>query len=546
MNPRPIGWPGLLRRPNLLILLAASLLLAFDGPRQAPQPVPPRGGVAEPAAPTATHPAPAYVIRGKPSAVVQDHQAILALALAVERDLEAELVDSRSEDRSVLQRLHVGLYGIAMLKRDHLAARRHLARVRGLQEGQAGRRLTGVITEPYMEARERPGADLRATFRALLSERLAALPLEEVRSTLEAMKDGLKTTSREQLVGGVAIGLDPVVKDGRLTQAMASGLLSAAMSLEVILPLKEDVVSCIEAVLDATRTAAAPARPAILGDVATPLQGAYFGQAAPGQAPVPFAPELLKALSAWVEGVSFSPDGAECFLDVGDADYSSVKTYRSTRVDGAWTPFVEPSFLSGFSLSAEVVLSPDGGTLTFTGQKPGGSKMLWTTRRTDQGWSAPVALPPEINNGDRLARGSAASDGTRYFGRAPAGLHNQIYRARQDASQKPVVELLGAPINTQSYEGDPCIAPDGRFLVFYSGRIGGQGGTDLYVSFPDGRDGWTTPINLGDAYNGPYDEYGAHLSADGKYLFFTRHTPQGNGIYWVAASAIDRLRPGPR
>ena len=38
------------------------------------------------------------------------------------------------------------------------------------------------------------------------------------------------------------------------------------------------------------------------------------------------------------------------------------------------------------------------------------------------------------------------------------------------------------------------------------------------------------------------DEYGAHLSSDGKFLFFTRHTARGNGIYWVASSAIEKLK----
>jgi hypothetical protein len=63
------------------------------------------------------------------------------------------------------------------------------------------------------------------------------------------------------------------------------------------------------------------------------------------------------------------------------------------------------------------------------------------------------------------------------------------------------------------------------------------------VSFPDGRGDWGTPINLGPAFNTPDDEYGAHLSSDGKYLFFTRHTSQGNGIFWVAVSAIEQLKP---
>ena len=62
------------------------------------------------------------------------------------------------------------------------------------------------------------------------------------------------------------------------------------------------------------------------------------------------------------------------------------------------------------------------------------------------------------------------------------------------------------------------------------------------MSFSDGQGGWGAPVNLGANFNSGYDEYGAHLSADEKFLFFTRHTPQGNTIYWVATSAIDKLK----
>jgi hypothetical protein len=63
------------------------------------------------------------------------------------------------------------------------------------------------------------------------------------------------------------------------------------------------------------------------------------------------------------------------------------------------------------------------------------------------------------------------------------------------------------------------------------------------VCFSDENGGWSKPILLGPEYNTANDEYGAHLSSDGKYLFFTRHTPKGNGIYWVATSAIEKLKP---
>jgi hypothetical protein len=272
------------------------------------------------------------------------------------------------------------------------------------------------------------------------------------------------------------------------------------------------------------------------------VRGAYFGQPLPGETPVLFAPAILAALSPWVEGTEFSPDGTQFFAGVGDSSYSSARLLYSRLVKGSWTPFVAAPFTAGFGFSHEAVFSADGTTLTFTGRTADGAQGLWNVACSKQGWGTPVPLPAPINNDDREWRGSSTLDGTFYFGRAHAGM-NQVYEAHKAATGTLVVDSLGAPVNTQSYEGDPCVAPDGHFLVFYSGRGGSVGGTDLYVSFRTAQGGWGEPLNLGDAFNSSYDEYGAHVSADGRWLFFTRHTPQGNGIYWVATSAIEKLKP---
>ncbi len=269
-------------------------------------------------------------------------------------------------------------------------------------------------------------------------------------------------------------------------------------------------------------------------------KGTYFGQTLPGETPVLFAPEVLNSVSAWVEATAFSPDGNHFFLAVGDSSYSSAKLYYSKCVNNVWTPFQEAPFISGFTFSHEPVFSANGTTLTFTGKKETGTIDLWTVKYLAQGWSTPVALPSPINSDAKEYRGSYLPDGTMYFGSSRSGMM-QVYKAYNNISQALQVELVGPPISTKSFEGDPCIAPDGHFLIFYSARDGKS--ADLYVSFSDGNGGWQTPINLGDKFNRmDSDEYGAHLSPDGKYLFFTRHTLKGNGIYWAASSAIEKLK----
>jgi hypothetical protein len=195
-------------------------------------------------------------------------------------------------------------------------------------------------------------------------------------------------------------------------------------------------------------------------------------------------------------------------------------------------------------MAFEPVFSKDGNTLLFTGKKGSSTTDFWTVNRSGKTWGTAVAMPSPINSEANEFRGNFTSDGTFYFGseRSSPGI-NQVYKATKHATQEWLVERLGVPINAMSYDGDPCVAPDGRFLVTYAGRTGGYGGVDLYVSFSDGKGGWGTLINLGPNFNSPNDEFGACLSPNGKTLFFNRHTTQGDQLFWVAVSAIDKLKP---
>jgi Tol biopolymer transport system component len=164
--------------------------------------------------------------------------------------------------------------------------------------------------------------------------------------------------------------------------------------------------------------------------------------------------------------------------------------------------------------------------------------------RTPQGWGNLQRLPPPLNSDYTELFFSQAADGTIYFiSNRPGGLGGfDLYRARPQPGQPLWVENLGAPLNSPDHEWDPCIAPDQSFLVFGSTRPGGRGGSDLYVSFANGPDRWTAPVNLGDGINSPADEYAPVLSPDGRFLFFTRHDGKRGDIYWVATQVLDRFR----
>ncbi len=80
--------------------------------------------------------------------------------------------------------------------------------------------------------------------------------------------------------------------------------------------------------------------------------------------------------------------------------------------------------------------------------------------------------------------------------------------------------------------------PNEAYVMYSSDRPGGQGRTDLYISFSDGQGGWSPPRNLGLGINSADGEVSPSFSADYKVLFFSRETATGADIYWVRVEAF--------
>jgi hypothetical protein len=484
-----------------------------------------------------------YAIPSPPSELLRRHEALLALAAQVRANLGAAQDADHSSDPAVIRQRNTTLFQVAVLERDTAAAQRALERVRATLDAPSQRALSGLFTAPYLEARVSPGSDFHSAYRARLTERLAALPFSDVEFVLVAVRGQMAAATPDTSVGTARAALDPLVRDGRIASDAAATLIALAVNDELVLSVRGDLLACLDATIEAHRHDATPFAPPI-GVLQPPIRGAWFGQNAPGRTPVRFAPAILDSLNDWCNGIAFSPDGRECFVSVGGATYGGMRIVRATCENGVWTPFVPPSFLDGFVSTGEPHFSPDGGTLYLTGKHAGEFGRLWAVTRNGAAWGTPVLRPaPIVGDGDAY-RGRCTKDGTWYFGLQLQGMV-QIRRATPRGAGAFAIETLGPPINQQSYDGDPCVAPDGRWMVFNSARdVAGR--SDLYVSFADDRGKWGTPVHLDPGFNSPDDEFGAMLSPDGRQMFFTRHTSAENQLYWVDVAAIDALKPGSR
>ena len=487
-------------------------------------------------------PSRSYAIPCPPSELLRRPDALLALAGQLRVDLALAEDADHSPDAVAIRKRNTTLFQVAVLERDTVAAHRALERVRATLDAPAQKAISGLFTEPYLQARMSPGSDFHVAFRERMTRRLAVLPFSDTDFILEAVRGQMATASPDTAVGTARAMLDPLVQDGRIAAEAAATLIALAVNDELVRSVRADLLACLDATIAAHKSDAEPFAPQV-GVLKPPIHGAWFGQSPPGHTPVRFASAILDSLNPWVNGVAFSPDGMECFLGIGGPNYGGSRIVHATCEAGVWTPFTPPPCLDGFIYTMEPHFSSDGRKFFFTGKRVGEFRRLWAVTRTGATWGAPMLEPAPIDGEGDAYRGSVMADGTWYFGLQSHGMV-EIHRATPGGATGMRFEKLGEPINEQAYDGDPCVAPDGRWLIFNSARNAATGGADLYVSFPDAKGDWGTPIRLGPEFNSPDDEYGAMLTSDAKRLFYTRHTSAGNHIFTLDTSAIDALKPG--
>jgi len=125
--------------------------------------------------------------------------------------------------------------------------------------------------------------------------------------------------------------------------------------------------------------------------------------------------------------------------------------------------------------------------------------------------------------------------------RKPSNMNEDLYyayRNKQTGKYDSGVQLSGR-INTGLNEGAQCISADGKTCVITAcNRPDGKGSCDLYIMFLNGNQ-WSQPQNLW-SINTDSWESNPSLSSDGKYLYFSSARPGGFGETDIWRVQIDR------
>lgn len=217
--------------------------------------------------------------------------------------------------------------------------------------------------------------------------------------------------------------------------------------------------------------------------------------------------------------------------------YQFAIDYKKNNPDSSYT--FQPVNL-GDSINTSVseyfpALTIDSKQLVFTRRVRGMNEDFYETFNKDGKWSMAKSLPGNINTNFNEGAQSISQDGQWLIFTGcnfPEGYGScDLYISYLTPDGWSTAENLGNRVNTDQWESAPSLSPDKRDLYFTSRRLGGYGGSDIYVShlMPNGQ--WGEPENLGPEVNTMGDESCPFMHADNQTLYFTSSGLPGYGDF---------------
>ncbi|MFN6946747.1 MAG: OmpA family protein [Cytophagaceae bacterium] len=209
-------------------------------------------------------------------------------------------------------------------------------------------------------------------------------------------------------------------------------------------------------------------------------------------------------------------------------------------------PVKLPGVVNRYFFHSFPVLTADKSLLIFTkrdGGSPKDDEDIMISRKTKDGWSAPVSISPFINSKLNEGACTMSADGRilvfsscyRQDGFGSCDLYIS-YRSG-DQWSKPM--NMGPAVNSASWDSEPTLSADGRTVYFTSDRPGGLGAEDIWVSKLNDKDEWEEAVNLGAPINTPGKEVTPFIHANGKTLYFASNYHMGMGNFDIFLSRIN-------
>lgn len=285
--------------------------------------------------------------------------------------------------------------------------------------------------------------------------------------------------------------------------------------------------------------------------ILTNLAGAYLGQTLPGNTPIKFLPTdnnfQHSANTWWWHGTPvFSPDGNQMLFVKYFANQSGPEIWMTEVSDGKWTIPVKAPFIPG-KANHPVFVSKD--TLVYmaitvvANPNKSNTGTIYKITRTAGVWGTPqkinIPIPANYEIGGEFTISKSKNI---YLYLIDSNGSCDIFISKYVNEQYQLAEKIDE-LNSPQYDGADYIDPDEKFMLISSGRRGGNGALDIYISRKKADGKWDTPKNPGPSINTSSSDFFAQISTDGKYLFYISITQQNGAMlmtpFWVDAKILD-------
>lgn len=199
--------------------------------------------------------------------------------------------------------------------------------------------------------------------------------------------------------------------------------------------------------------------------------------------------------------------------------YGQFDIYLASKDSNGWSEIVHyPNPINTEYHDESGSLSPDGKALLFTSDRPNG-------------------IGPHIPMNSRF-----------YGGTTMGNMDIYVCLETENGWSEPI--NLGPQINTPYTERAVYLHPDGKTLYFSSNGHYGLGKIDVFKSVRLSEDSWTewsTPINLGKEINTVNDDWGYVVDVDGEVAYFSKENDSDGYGGWDLYSITlpDAAKPQP-
>jgi hypothetical protein len=264
------------------------------------------------------------------------------------------------------------------------------------------------------------------------------------------------------------------------------------------------------------------------GAQSVPTYKQYLGQTPPGNEPRIFKLEVTSG-SFPAERIAISKEGSEIYFSEIKSYYpvegAKIKYYK--YVNNEWSgPFVLFDDYCGPTLSAS------GDTMFFEKDH-----YSYYSVRNRSEWDKPKICCSTIDSAHYL---QVTNKGNYYLSarsRSSVGLSDWS-RIQINGKDTSAISM-GFPINNVSENQDFYMAKDESYMITCPGG-------PVCISYPDSKGRWLNSRPLNKKINFGISGWGAYVTADNKYLFYTTGTKMDYSdvnIYWVSlGNIIDSMK----